>query len=125
MAKPKPAFYVAVLFVLAGLVTLALWRYGKIGPGRETGQIALHIRQEHRDTNPREVIGQSLQGDRLARARRTGDQPVPVGQRRPKQHILPGRGFRDDKWFAHVGRPSRVISRRANSGPFPSSSCLK
>ena len=31
MAKPQPSFYVAVLLVVAGLVTLAIWRYGKIG----------------------------------------------------------------------------------------------
>jgi NitT/TauT family transport system substrate-binding protein len=31
--QPKPAFYVAVLLVVVGLVGLALWRYGTIGPG--------------------------------------------------------------------------------------------
>jgi len=31
--QPKPAFYVAVLLVVVGLVALALWRYGAIGPG--------------------------------------------------------------------------------------------
>ncbi len=31
--QPKPAFYVAVLLVVVGLVGLALWRYGSIGPG--------------------------------------------------------------------------------------------
>jgi NitT/TauT family transport system substrate-binding protein len=31
--QPKPAFYVAVLLVIVGLVGLALWRYGAIGPG--------------------------------------------------------------------------------------------
>jgi NitT/TauT family transport system substrate-binding protein len=31
--KPRPAFYLAVLIVIAGLVTLALWRYGAIGSG--------------------------------------------------------------------------------------------
>ena len=30
--QPRPAFYVAVLFVVLGLVGLALWRYGAIGP---------------------------------------------------------------------------------------------
>jgi NitT/TauT family transport system substrate-binding protein len=37
--QPKPAFYVAVLLVVLGLVGLALWRYGAIGPQRE-GQIS-------------------------------------------------------------------------------------
>jgi NitT/TauT family transport system substrate-binding protein len=31
--QPKPAFYVAVLLVVVGLVGLALWRFGSIGPG--------------------------------------------------------------------------------------------
>jgi NitT/TauT family transport system substrate-binding protein len=31
--QPKPAFYVAVLLVVLGLVGLALWRYGAIGTG--------------------------------------------------------------------------------------------
>src|SRR6476661_5636935 len=36
--QPRPAFYVAVLLVVAGLVGLALWRYGAIGPKSSTGQ---------------------------------------------------------------------------------------
>ena len=36
--QPKPAFYVAVLLVVVGLVGLALWRYGAIGPGGRAGQ---------------------------------------------------------------------------------------
>ena len=31
--KPKPAFYVAVLLVVVGLVSLAIWRYSAIAPG--------------------------------------------------------------------------------------------
>ena len=31
--QPRPAFYVAVLLVVVGLLGLALWRYGSIGPG--------------------------------------------------------------------------------------------
>ncbi len=37
--QPKPAFYVAVLIVVLGLVGLALWRYGAIGPQKQ-GQIS-------------------------------------------------------------------------------------
>jgi NitT/TauT family transport system substrate-binding protein len=33
MAQPKPAFYAAVLVVVAGLVGFGLWRYGAIGTG--------------------------------------------------------------------------------------------
>jgi len=36
--QPRPAFYVAVLLVILGLVGLALWRYGAIGPKQSTGQ---------------------------------------------------------------------------------------
>jgi NitT/TauT family transport system substrate-binding protein len=39
--QPKPAFYVAVLLVVLGLVGLALWRYGALGPGGgQAGQIS-------------------------------------------------------------------------------------
>ena len=31
--QPRPAFYVAVLLVVVGLLGLALWRFGSIGPG--------------------------------------------------------------------------------------------
>jgi NitT/TauT family transport system substrate-binding protein len=36
--QPRPAFYVAVLLVVLGLVGLALWRYGAIGPKQAGGQ---------------------------------------------------------------------------------------
>src|SRR5262245_22084570 len=38
--QPKPAFYVAVFLVVIALVTLGLWRMGKIGPGSQTGKIS-------------------------------------------------------------------------------------
>src|SRR5213596_1363638 len=39
--QPRPAFYVAALLVVLGLVGLALWRYGAIGPrGDQAGQIS-------------------------------------------------------------------------------------
>src|SRR5262245_1258134 len=38
--QPRPAFYVAVLIVILGLVGLALWRYGAIGTGGRTAQIS-------------------------------------------------------------------------------------
>jgi NitT/TauT family transport system substrate-binding protein len=38
--QPKPAFYVAVLLVVLGLVGLALWRYGAIGPGSQIGKFS-------------------------------------------------------------------------------------
>src|SRR6195256_6231269 len=39
--QPRPTFYVAVLLVVVGLVGLALWRYGAIGPGSgQAGRIS-------------------------------------------------------------------------------------
>ena len=38
--QPRPAFYVAVLLMVLGLVGLALWRYGAIGPKTQTGQFS-------------------------------------------------------------------------------------
>jgi NitT/TauT family transport system substrate-binding protein len=35
--QPRPAFYVAVLIVVLGLVGVALWRFGAIGPGSTAG----------------------------------------------------------------------------------------
>src|SRR3954447_25430977 len=40
--QPRPAFYVAVLLVVLGLVGIALWRYGAIGPGSSVGQFTAH-----------------------------------------------------------------------------------
>ena len=36
--QPRPAFYIAVLLMVLGLVGLALWRYGAIGPKSQSGQ---------------------------------------------------------------------------------------
>ena len=44
--QPRPAFYVAVLLVVVGLVGLALWRYGAIGPRRRTDRTDLERRAE-------------------------------------------------------------------------------
>jgi NitT/TauT family transport system substrate-binding protein len=38
--QPRPAFYVAVLLVVLGLVGLALYRYGAIGPNSQGGQFS-------------------------------------------------------------------------------------
>src|SRR4051812_8310952 len=38
--QPRPAFYVAVLLVVLGLVGVALWRYGAIGPKSSSGQFS-------------------------------------------------------------------------------------
>src|SRR5262245_30910760 len=38
--QPKPAFYVAALLVVVGLVGLALWRFGAIGTSDRGGQIS-------------------------------------------------------------------------------------
>jgi ABC-type nitrate/sulfonate/bicarbonate transport system substrate-binding protein len=38
--QPKPAFYVAALLVVVGLVGLALWRFGALDSGDRAGQIS-------------------------------------------------------------------------------------
>jgi ABC-type nitrate/sulfonate/bicarbonate transport system substrate-binding protein len=38
--QPRPTFYVAVLLVVLGLVGLALWRYGAIGPKSQSAQFS-------------------------------------------------------------------------------------
>ena len=38
--QPRPAFYVAALLVVIGLVGLAMWRFGAIGGGGGTAQIS-------------------------------------------------------------------------------------
>jgi NitT/TauT family transport system substrate-binding protein len=35
--QPKPAFYVAALLVIVGLISLAIWRYSATGPGGQGG----------------------------------------------------------------------------------------
>jgi NitT/TauT family transport system substrate-binding protein len=44
--QPRPAFYVAVFLVVLGLVGLALWRYGAIGPGSKVGQFTADERKK-------------------------------------------------------------------------------
>ena len=38
--QPRPAFYLAVFVVIAGLVALALWRYGAIGTNDGASKIS-------------------------------------------------------------------------------------
>src|SRR5262245_42528406 len=38
--KPRPAFYIAVMLMVIGLVGLAVWRYGATGPNREGGRFS-------------------------------------------------------------------------------------
>ena len=44
--QPRPAFFVAVLLVVVGLVGLALWRYGAIGPSSKVGQFTVRRAEE-------------------------------------------------------------------------------
>jgi NitT/TauT family transport system substrate-binding protein len=38
--KPRPAFYIAVMLMVIGLVGLAVWRYGTTAPNRDGGPIS-------------------------------------------------------------------------------------
>ena len=57
------------------------WRAGLAHPG----QVAFHVGHEHRDANPGQALGNDLQSHRLAGARRAGDEPVAVGERRQER----------------------------------------
>jgi len=46
----------------------------------QAAQVALDVRGEHCHPGIAELLGQSLQGDRLSGARGAGDQAVSVGQ---------------------------------------------
>ncbi len=58
-----------------GIVGLGGGRSGH----RDTGQVALHVGQEHRHAGAGEILGDALQGDGLAGAGGARDQPVAVG----------------------------------------------
>ena len=47
---------------------------------RDAREVAFHVGEKHRHTCGGEVLGQALQGHRLAGAGRAGDQPVAVGR---------------------------------------------
>ena len=52
-----------------------------VAPRRgEAGQVALHIGHEHRHARLRKPLGEDLQRDGLAGARRSGDQPMAVAE---------------------------------------------
>ena len=56
---------------------------------RQPGQIALDVRQEHRNAGIRKTFGKDLQSDGFSRARRTGYQPVAVGVFENQVLVLP------------------------------------
>lgn len=78
---------------------------GRHALGADAGQIALHVGQEHRHADARELFGHFLQRHRLAGAGCPGDQPVAVGQRRQNHQILLRfsvfHRFGDNPWFTH------------------------
>src|SRR5437667_548076 len=60
---------------------------------RDAGEIAFDIGGEYRNTRPRETLGQDLQRDGLAGARRTGDEAVAV--RKPEREVRRQIAFAD------------------------------
>ena len=72
-------------------------------------QVTLHIAEEHRHAHGREALGQHLQGHRLARARRTGDQAVAVGHLRQQAHGRRARANPDFSIVQHAILSSRSI----------------
>ena len=103
--------------------------------GGHARQVALDVGEEDGHADAGETLGEHLQGDRLPGPGCAGDKAVAVRERRSKPDVAAGGRSREDKWFTHnrlprlhigaAAAPRRSISSRANSGPFPSSSCLK
>jgi hypothetical protein len=52
---------------------------GILDPGaREPREVPLHVREKYRHARAAQLLGHHAQGDRLARARRTGDEAVAI-----------------------------------------------
>ena len=160
-----------------GLQPIAHLRRGGSGC-RHARQVALDIGEKDGYADQGEAFGEHLQRDGLAGAGCAGDEPVPVGEHRPKRDVAAGGRSPEHKRFTHrrlsafgfrlsalsrgpridlsrfprlwamplssarpkpraesrepdiaqlggAAAPRCCISSRANSGPFPSSSCLK
>ena len=77
----------------------------------QSRKITLHIRQEHRHSDPRESFRQHLQADRLTGTRRTRNQAMPVAVSRQK--VLQTFAFTDQDWInrAHVAPIQIVIDQ--------------
>ena len=68
---------------------------------REAGEIPFDVGEKDRHAEPREMLRQHLERDRLAGSSGAGDEAVPIRERRMKQHVLPNRCFRDNERFGH------------------------
>ena len=71
----------------------------------DAGQIALHVRQKDRHANAGESFRQHLQAHGLARARRSRDQPVPVGHGRVHMQARTARAANANR-LCHCPPPS-------------------
>ena len=72
---------------------------------RNPSQVALHIGHEYGHTGGRKSLGQDLQGHRLARARRSGDQSMAIA-------IFQQKGLRCAVAFAPPTHENRVRHNR-------------
>ncbi len=62
----------------------------------ESGEVALHVGEETRDTHRAERLGHHLQADRLARARGSGDESMAVGEAGKQVNGALGRTAQED-----------------------------
>src|SRR3546814_453817 len=96
----------------------------------QAGHVALHVGHEHRYADAREAFGDGRQGDRLAGARGTGDQPVAIAEFRLQEDpALAGRqrrgrgdGLADENGVHRVAsagdaRASSARTRLPSSAP--------
>jgi len=73
------------------------------------GEIALHVREEHRHAGAGEVLREELQRARFSRAGGAGDHPVPIHHPQRNAHRQLGRG----RAFAQDGAD---VERRVGEG---------
>ena len=89
--------------------------FGTAGGGKPR-QVALHVRQENRHPRGGEPFGQDLEGHRLARTRRPGDQTVAVGilQREPLRIAVPFAATTDKNLVFQLIRPPSQLFHDLN-----------
>jgi hypothetical protein len=94
---------------------------GDLGPGfaglAQAGEVAFHVGEEHWNAPARKALGERLQGHRLARARRAGDQAVPVGHlRQQEQRALAG-ADEDARFIRHGTSPRMPVAQVTGRAP--------
>ncbi len=83
---------------------------GALPGDREPGQVALHVRGEHGDAVRGDLLGEELQRAGLPRARRAGDQAVPVQHAERDADLDVGQGVTVDQGAEFQRRPGDRVA---------------